>query len=119
MGMGRKSPVECMRPPPIENNSSPGGHSGDDGQILFVIELDPAHVDLAVKRWQAFAGEDARLGQSGLSFDEWPQSERSLRPDGTPCPQARSGLARRQTRSEYRQTHAALLFRSEQSALGT
>ena len=34
------------------------------------IEVDPAYVDVAVKRWQAFAGEKAiRLGEE-CPFDE-------------------------------------------------
>jgi DNA modification methylase len=82
-GHGTQKPVECMRRP-IENNSSPGhavyepfSGSGTTiiaaemtGRSCFAIELDPAYVDVAVLRWQAFTGQDAKLEQSALSFVE-------------------------------------------------
>ena len=60
---------------PIENNSSPGQAiyepfcgSGTTiiaaemtGRSCLAIELDPAYVDVAVERWQAFTGETATL----------------------------------------------------------
>ena len=69
---------------PIENNSSPGqavyepfSGSGTTivaaemtGRSCFAIEIDPAYVDVAVLRWQAFTGEDTRLDQDGRSFAE-------------------------------------------------
>jgi DNA modification methylase len=69
---------------PIENNSSPGqavyepfSGSGTTivaaemtGRSCFAIEIDPAYVDVAVLRWQAFTGEDAKLDQDGRSFAE-------------------------------------------------
>jgi DNA modification methylase len=56
---------------PIENNSSPGQAVYDPfvgsgtsiiaaemtGRICHAIEIDPAYVDVAVKRWQDFMGE--------------------------------------------------------------
>jgi DNA modification methylase len=80
-GHGTQKPVECMRRP-IENNSSPGqaiyepfSGSGTTivaaemtGRSCFAIEIDPAYVDVAVLRWQAFTGEDANLDQDGRSF---------------------------------------------------
>src|SRR5260370_39551726 len=54
-GHGTQKPVECMRRP-IENNSSPGH--------------DPAYVDVAILRWQAFAGKTATLEKDGRSFSE-------------------------------------------------
>lgn len=33
------------------------------------IELDPKYVDVAVRRWQARTGQQARHAQSGLTFD--------------------------------------------------
>jgi DNA methylase len=82
-GHGTQKPVECMRRP-IENNSSPGqavyepfSGSGTTivaaamtGRSCFAIEIDPAYVDVAVLRWQAFTGEDARLDKDGRSFAE-------------------------------------------------
>jgi hypothetical protein len=32
------------------------------------MELDPAYVDVAVLRWQSFAGESATLDDDGRSF---------------------------------------------------
>jgi DNA modification methylase len=80
-GHGTQKPVECMRRP-IENNSCPGqavyepfSGSGTTivaaemtGRAAHAIELDPAYVDVAVQRWQAFTGEQATL--DGRPFAE-------------------------------------------------
>lgn len=72
---GTQKPVECMRRP-ILNNSSPGQAifepfmgSGTTliaaettGRICYGVELNPAYVDVAVARWQAFTGQAATLG---------------------------------------------------------
>jgi DNA modification methylase len=69
---------------PILNNSSPGqaiyepfSGSGTTiiaaettGRACFAMELDPAYVDVAVERWQAFTGEVAILKGDGRSFAE-------------------------------------------------
>ena len=34
------------------------------------LEIEPRLVDVAIRRWQAFARRDARHAESGLSFDE-------------------------------------------------
>jgi DNA modification methylase len=82
-GHSTQKPVECMRRP-IENNSSPGqavyepfAGSGTSiiaaemtGRICHAIELNPAYVDVAVLRWQAFTGKEARLEGDGRSFAE-------------------------------------------------
>ena len=82
-GHGTQKPVECMRRP-IENNSSPGqavyepfSGSGTTiiaaemtGRSCHAIELDPAYVDVAVERWQAFTGKAAVHAGSGNSFAE-------------------------------------------------
>jgi DNA modification methylase len=92
-GHGTEKPVECMRRP-IENNSSAGqavyepfSGSGTTliaaemtGRPCHAVELDPLYVDLAVTRWQAFTGEEARLEGNGQSFAE----VRAAR--GLPCP---------------------------------
>jgi len=73
--------VECMRRP-IENNSSPGqaiyepfSGSGTTiiaaemtGRSCVAIEIDPAYVDVAILRWQAFTGATATLESGGRSF---------------------------------------------------
>jgi DNA modification methylase len=83
IGHGTQKPVECMKRP-IENNSSPGqavyepfSGSGTTiiaaemtGRACHAIELSPAYVDVAVKRWQAFTGQQATLEATGDAFDE-------------------------------------------------
>ena len=80
---GTQKPVECMRRPML-NNSSPGQavyepFCGSGSSIIaaetckracYAMELDPAYVDVAVKRWEAFSGQTATLEGSGGSFDE-------------------------------------------------
>jgi DNA modification methylase len=82
-GHSTQKPVECMKRP-IENNSSPGqavyepfSGSGTTiiagemtGRSIHAIELNPAYVDVAVKRWQAFTGQTATLEGDGRSFSE-------------------------------------------------
>jgi len=80
-GHSTQKPVECMKRP-IENNSSPGqavyepfSGSGTTiiagemtGRCIYAIELSPAYVDVAVKRWQNFTGNQAVLEGSGEIF---------------------------------------------------
>ena len=33
------------------------------------LELDPRHIDTAIRRWQAYTGEPGRLAETGQSFD--------------------------------------------------
>lgn len=82
-GHSTQKPVECMRRP-IVNNSSPGqavyepfSGSGTTiiagemtGRHVYAIELNPAYVDVAVKRWQTFTGKQATHADTGLTFDE-------------------------------------------------
>jgi DNA modification methylase len=77
-----QKPVECMRRPML-NNSSPGQAiyepflgSGTTliaaqscGRACFGIEIDPLFVDLAIRRWQSFAGEKATRASDGAGFD--------------------------------------------------
>ena len=86
---GTQKPVECMRRP-ILNNSSPGQAvyepfmgSGTTliaaettGRVCLGIELDPAYVDVAVKRWQRFTGQQAVLDGAGESFADLANSPR-------------------------------------------
>lgn len=67
---------------PIENNSSPGqavyepfSGSGTTiiagemtGRHIYAVELNPAYVDVAVERWQAFTGRDAMHEATGQTF---------------------------------------------------
>jgi len=82
-GHGTQKPVECMKRP-IENNSSPGqavyepfSGSGTTliaceitGRVCHAIELNPAYVDVAVKRWQAFTGKRAAHALTGEPFGD-------------------------------------------------
>ena len=38
------------------------------GRICYGVELNPAYVDVAIERWQAFTGEEAVLTDSRESF---------------------------------------------------
>ena len=79
---GTQKPVECMRRP-IVNNSSPGQavyepfcgsgtthHRRRDRPAgsAIAIELIPAYVDVAVKRWQEFTGKAATLERDSRTF---------------------------------------------------
>jgi DNA modification methylase len=82
-GHGTQKPVECMRRP-IVNNSRPGQAIYDpflgsgtsliaaemSGRICYGLELNPAYVDVIVRRWQVFTGRAAIHQASGQSFDE-------------------------------------------------
>ena len=73
-GHSTQKPVECMRRP-IVNNSSPGQAiyepfcgSGTtliacemEGRACHAIELNPAYIDVIIKRWEDFTGEKAEL----------------------------------------------------------
>lgn len=73
-GHSTQKPVECMRRP-MENNSSEGqavyepfSGSGTTiiageqiGRHVFAMELNPAYVDVAVKRWENFTKQKAVL----------------------------------------------------------
>ena len=80
---GTQKPVECMRRP-ILNNSSAGQvvyepfcGSGSTiiaaettGRIAHALELDPAYIDVALQRWQAFTGRSATFEGTGAGFDD-------------------------------------------------
>jgi DNA modification methylase len=82
-GHSTQKPVECMRRP-ILNNSKPGDlvyepFSGSgttliacemEGRHCRAIELNPTYVDLAVLRWEKFAGKEATLEATGQTFAE-------------------------------------------------
>ena len=40
------------------------------GRRGYGLEIDPAYVDAAIRRWQAFTGRDAVLASTGATFDE-------------------------------------------------
>lgn len=78
---GTQKPVDCMRRPILNNSSAgqaiyePFSGSGTTliaaeatGRSCLAMELDPAYVDVAVLRWQAFTGQEALLVDDGRSF---------------------------------------------------
>jgi len=85
-----QKPVECMRRPMLNNSSAgqaiyePFLGSGTTliaaqsiSRVCLGIEIDPLFVDVAIRRWQAFAGEQARRDYDGVSFDEAEQALKS------------------------------------------
>ncbi len=82
-GHSTQKPVECMRRP-IQNNSKPGDYvyepfCGSGTTIIAAemmnryclgIELNPAYVDVAVERWQAFTEREATLAGDGRTYAE-------------------------------------------------
>ena len=86
-GHSTQKPVECMKRP-IENNSVAGQavyepFSGSGTTIIacemtarhcYAIELSPAYVDVAVRRWQEFTGGGAVLEGDGCTFAEIAES---------------------------------------------
>lgn len=82
-GHSTQKPIECMKRP-IENNSNPGqavyepfSGSGTTiiacemtGRSCHAIELNPAYVDIAVRRWESFTGKDATLEGTDKTFKQ-------------------------------------------------
>lgn len=82
-GHGTQKPVEAMARP-IRNNSQPGDHvyepfSGSgttliaaqmNKRICHAIELNPAYVDVALKRFADFTGVAPILAETGETFDQ-------------------------------------------------
>lgn len=80
---GTQKPVECMRRPML-NNSEPNEaiyepFCGSGTTIIaaescrrrcFAVELNPEYVDMAIRRYQAFTGQQAILDGDGRTFDE-------------------------------------------------
>ena len=78
-----QKPIECMRRP-MENHGAQGDAVYDPflgsgtsliaaqqtGRACLGIDIDPAYVDVAVERWQNFAGDKATLESSGQTFEE-------------------------------------------------
>jgi DNA modification methylase len=94
-----QKPVECMRRP-MQNNSNPGQAVYDpflgsgttliaaetSGRVCLGMELEPRHVDVAVRRWQAFTGMTACLLADGRSFEVVAAERLSGLQGATPSP---------------------------------
>src|SRR6187551_104007 len=79
---GTQKPVECMRRP-ILNNSCAGESVYDPflgsgttliaaqttGRTCVAMEIDPAYVDVALRRWQSFTGKQAVRVSDGRVLD--------------------------------------------------
>jgi len=82
-GHSTQKPVECMRRPMV-NNAKAGDSVYDPfvgsgtsiiaaettGRHCYAMEVHPAYVDLCVRRWQEFTGEDATHEETGDPFDD-------------------------------------------------
>jgi len=82
-GHGTQRPVELMRRP-ILNNSRPGAIIYDPflgsgttiiaaqmtGRLCYGLELNPAYVDVVVRRWQEFSGHNAIHEKTGQGFND-------------------------------------------------
>lgn len=82
-GHGTQKPVECMRRP-IENNTSPGQAVYDPfvgsgttiiaaetvNRVCLAVEINPAYVDVAIRRWQEFTKKQAILAGTKTTFEQ-------------------------------------------------
>lgn len=82
-GHSTQKPIDCMQRP-MENNSSAGQAVYDPfvgsgtsiiaaertGRVCHAIEINPAFVDVAVKRWMQFTGKAAIHEATGQTFDQ-------------------------------------------------
>lgn len=81
-GHGTQKPVECMRRP-IINNSSPGQAVYDpfvgsgttliaaesEDRICYAMEVDPVYVDVTIRRWQEYTGQEATREKGGEKYN--------------------------------------------------
>jgi hypothetical protein len=78
-----QKPVECMRRPMLNNSAAgdaiyePFSGSGTTliaaettGRTCLAMEISPAYCDVAVLRWQQFAGRPAVLDGEDRTFDD-------------------------------------------------
>lgn len=82
-GHSTQKPAECMRRPILNHTVSgdtcydPFMGSGttliaaeSTHRVAYGCEIEPAYVDMAVRRWEAFSGSVARLSGDGRTFAE-------------------------------------------------
>jgi DNA modification methylase len=48
------------------------------GRRAYGIEIDPAYVDVAIRRWQTYTGKPATLLSTGQAFEEVEEQRRPL-----------------------------------------
>ncbi|MEN6305324.1 MAG: DNA modification methylase [Armatimonadia bacterium] len=82
VGHGTQKPIELMRRP-IVNHTERGEAIYDpflgsgttliacekEGRVCYGIDIDPKYVDVIVKRWQDFTGQQATLDGDGATFE--------------------------------------------------
>lgn len=69
--MDRADPSECATfYEPFSGSGTTLITAHMSGRKSLSMELDPAYVDVAVKRWQEFTGEKATLESTGQTFEE-------------------------------------------------
>jgi DNA modification methylase len=56
------------------------------GRVCFTMELNPTYVDVTVRRWQAFTGEEATLEGDGRTFAQVQAARLELEPATPPQP---------------------------------
>ncbi|KKL83531.1 hypothetical protein LCGC14_1973820, partial [marine sediment metagenome] len=114
-GLSAQKPVECMRRP-IVNNSKRGDHVYDPflgsgttmiaaesvGRVCYGLEIEPTYVDVTVRRWQEFTGEDATLDGDGRTFTEIAKER-----DGAPRPKAEADTSKARDRQSGKAKHQA------------
>jgi len=93
-GHGTQKPVMCMQRP-IENNSAKGDFVYDpflgSGSTLIAAqmtgrkcigsELNPAYMDVIIRRWQNFTGQKAILEATGQTFEDLETGGRTAKPE--------------------------------------
>lgn len=80
---GTQKPVDCMRRPILNNSSvgqavyEPFAGSGttiiaaeSTGRVCYAVELDPAYVDVCLRRWEDYTGQEATLDGTGQTFED-------------------------------------------------
>lgn len=113
-GHGTQKPIDCMRRPML-NNSNPGALVYDpflgsgttliaaemEGRVCLGLELDPAYVDVIVRRWQDFTHQEAVC--DGKSFTDLERErgaldQESINAAGTEKPTGRAKARARKPR---------------------
>ncbi len=109
-GHSTQKPIECMRRP-IQNNSKPGDYIYDPflgsgtttisaemmNRYCLGVELDPAYVDVGVRRWQEFSKGEAILVGDGRTFAQIAKERQ--KPATKKAPGKRPGARREASRN--------------------
>ena len=65
------------------------------GRRAYCIEIDPRYADVAIRRWQRFAGKDARLESTGQTFDELHATRATKATEAAALPSAKRAVTGR------------------------